>query len=844
MKLPAFLSKPRWLSKDAATRCMAVMHDADSELVASLGRLAREDPDATVRLAAMKRLADPGITQGLAHDDADPNVRAQARTLWIDLLTGTHASAPSLVERLRLLKAQDNNELITHIARSAREAPMRQAALDRISRPALLFERALDDADSAIRLGLVERFDDETLLARLAERARKSDKQVSRNARERIDVLRIARGDDTTVEQRARRLCEQLEQLVRAPLHADAEATIATRWIAIEAAVPAPLRARYRAAQDLLVVSRTVPPLKSAQLEQAASSDSAMKAEATLALSIEVPESAMSSTKTDAEAVAATLIAQARFAASLDEAKAAQRQKQEQQHTLLGEFADTLRAFDAAIDSGASTHAHAAKARVDDLRRRIEVPLPRALAQRLAETEKRHADLSEWQHWADSQRRRVLCEAIDTIATTGIHPDAVASRVREAQAEWSRLDMTEGRTAAKPNGLTRRFHAACRAAMAPTQDYFRKRQALRQSHAQQVNVLLERGEALTVDSSDWPGIGALRRDMIGALRSLDSVEPRERKPLAERLKASLDALDARVARRDEEIECAKSALIKEAEALGTGVAQRGAIAAARELQQSWQLAGNGRRARDQAQWKAFRAAIDAVFERLDAERAERSMRDANARAQAETLCAELEAFAVAATPAERGALARMQSAWEALQVRDDGLTRRFVTAQSQVREAALRAERSRRQVRFEAWLTRYRLCRAAESDVESRQSLREKWNAAPVTDIASTQLAARFESSLAGNHVRVDDDDAKALLGLLLEIEFLAGIEAGTADREKRRMLQVGRLVSRLRGGAAMAPSDELADLMTRWSALDPPADAQLDARFERGVVAVLETLS
>ncbi len=215
MKLPAFLNKPRWLSKDAATRRAAVLHDSDSELVANLGRLAREDADADVRVAAMKRLADPGIAQGLAHDDADLNVRAQARTLWIDLLTGTHASAPPLAERLRLLKAQDDNELITHIARNAREAPMRQAALDRSSRPGLLLERALDDADPAIRLALVARIDDEAQLARLAERARKSDKQVSRAARERIDALRIARGHDATVEQRARQLCEQLEQLVR-----------------------------------------------------------------------------------------------------------------------------------------------------------------------------------------------------------------------------------------------------------------------------------------------------------------------------------------------------------------------------------------------------------------------------------------------------------------------------------------------------------------------------------------------------------------------------------------------------------------------------------------------------
>ncbi len=380
--------------------------------------------------------------------------------------------------------------------------------------------------------------------------------------------------------------------------------------------------------------------------------------------------------------------------------------------------------------------------------------------------------------------------------------------------------------------------------MAPTQDYFKKRQELRQSHAQQVNALLERGAAFAEDSADWAGIATLRREMVEALRGLDSVEPRERKALAARLKTSLDALDARVTRRDEGIEQAKAALIKEAEALGAGTPQRGAVAAARDLQQRWQLAGNGRRARDQAQWKAFRAAIDAVFAGLDAERTERSARDAEARAHAEALCAELEALAAAPSPAERGAAGRLQAAWDALRVREEDLNRRFAAAQSQLREAALQTERSRRHARFEAWLARYRLCRAAENEVEPVDALREKWNGAAATDIATTQLAARFEASLSGTHADIDDDAASMSHDVLLELEFLAGIEPLEADRERRRTLQVERLAARMRGGHALAPADELADLMTRWSALGPVSDKQLDARLERGVAAVLETLS
>ncbi|MFA7322476.1 MAG: hypothetical protein WC000_13515, partial [Dokdonella sp.] len=112
MSLARFFSKPRWQSKDAATRRHAVATEQASELVAQLARFAREDADAGVRLAAMKRLADPGLAQAMAQDDGDEGVRNAARNLFAELLTGTHAAAPPLADRIRLLRAQDDARLI------------------------------------------------------------------------------------------------------------------------------------------------------------------------------------------------------------------------------------------------------------------------------------------------------------------------------------------------------------------------------------------------------------------------------------------------------------------------------------------------------------------------------------------------------------------------------------------------------------------------------------------------------------------------------------------------------------------------------------------------------------
>ncbi len=556
MKLPGFLNKPRWLSKDASTRRAAVVEDHDTDLVANLGRLARGDEDAGVRLAAMKRLADPGIVQGIARDDADANVRKQARSLWFELLSGAHAASPPLPDRLRLLKAQDDNELIEHLARQARETELRRAALDRVQRPALLFDRALEDADPALRLAATERIADEAQLLRLAERARKTDKQVSRLARERVDALRLQRGDGATLDQRARMLCERMEQLLREPQAGGVETDLASRWSQIEARVDASLRQRFESARSLLAISRAGPRPQPQPMETPLHLETAEAEPQSIDTAIPV-EPGAAETQTPADTLVAPLLAQARFAASLDTINAEREAEREVQRALIEEIERALLPLEQAIEAGASVQAHAAKAHLDSLRRRSALALPRALGAKLAAIEQHYAELSQWQRWADNQRRQQICEDIETLAGSGLHPDAIATRVREAQTEWTRLETAEGESS-RVGGLGRRFHAACRNALAPAQAYFKKRQELRQSHAQEVTALLDRVTALADDETDWPGILALRRDVADALRGLDRVEPRERKALAERLKNGLAALDARVARRDEEIAAAKA----------------------------------------------------------------------------------------------------------------------------------------------------------------------------------------------------------------------------------------------------------------------------------------------
>ena len=871
MKLRNLLGRPPWLSSNADTRREAVASERHPDLEAALGRIAREDTDASVRLAALRRLADPGIAHGMAHDDPHPAVRSQARSLWLDLLTGVHPAAPALPERLRLLQAQDAPELIEHVARHARDAELRLTALARCTRQSLLVERAIEDADPAIRSGLVERIEDEAALLRIAERARKSDKQLGRRARERIESLRLLRGDPAERERQARLLCTQIEGLLRDPAGSEVEAALAARWAALGDGIPDTLCQRFSTAQRLLADSREralrgdriaapalattdeVAPPPASTTDGA--HDDAAPSPGTPPVAEALPPSAPAASEgaatahdaaaddTDGgtEAIIAPLLAQARFAASVGEAAASKDAARERQQALLAEAAPLVEAFAAAVDAGATAQAQAARQRPDGVRERLGGPLPAALARRLAAAEPDYARLQRWQHWAGSQHRRGLCETVERLAGSGLHPDAIATAVREAQDEWNRLAPGDGAQAGR-DGLERRFHAACRAALAPAQAYFRKRQELRASQAQEITALLERVQAGTGEGASRTDLAMGRRELAQGLRALDKVDPRERKGLAQRLRERLAQLDERIGSHDRAIEEARAALIGEAEALVQAEPlPRGLAGSARGLQQRWQQLGSGRRARDQAQWNAFRRALDAAFARLDQARDERRAQDAAAVARADDLLAELESLAARESP-DRATEARLQSEWTALGVADAARIRRHDAAVARLRETGERAAKVRRHARFHAWQARYALCRAAETQARPAEVLREEWRAAPTTDIAAPVLQARFDAALgngAGSRVAHAGDAAR---DLLLELEALAGIESPAGDRDRRRELQVARLAARLRGDAPANPQDELAALLEGWSA-SGPAPAGANGRFEQALAVLLATL-
>jgi DNA repair protein SbcC/Rad50 len=818
MKLPNLLSRPKWQDKDPGIRRIAVATDNDPDLVAALREILRADDDPGVRLAALKRVNEYELWRERSTADSDMGLRRMARENYLALFCAD-SGGPPLPRRVAELETLSVDE-IDQVALRATLRELRADALERVQKSGVLAEAVANDPDSGLRLRALERIEDAALLARIAERMRRTDKAVSRHARERAEAIRIAAGDVEAITRRARHLCDQVEVLMREPDAAAQEKlrAIGMEWLRLGGTVPAELVSRYNGARQILAQP---PRIK----ESPAQEPSPM---------VELPRATETEASTDP--------VEPRVALDAPAAAAAQRDR-EVRHARLRELEDLVARYAGAIEAGDSAAAHAVRPAIDRLTTTIRT-VPASLEGRIAPLHARYADMERWLHWSTHKRRAAICDELVTLPKAGLHPDALATRVRELREEWQRLDATEhGNTGA--TALTRRFQALCHRALRPAKSYFDKRDEVRRTHTETVHALLARTDAMGPDSSDWKVLAGLRIELGMALRQLDGVEPRERTALAKRIKHHISGIAPRLEARARDVESGKEQLISRARALAESAAQRDLPRGVRELQREWTALGNGRRGPDQRQWREFRAACDAVFGKLDADRKQRDTSLASARAQVVEVVGLIEALAdedAGAPEATRQRLRDIDARWNELVHNDRVLEQRYRRAHDAVTRRLKDAARMKRLRRYESALGKYRLLRTIETGVEETTAAAPRWESLGTLEPEFGALDARFARTQdpAAESLPFDTD---AALDVLVRLEFLAGVESPPADRQRRMDHQVRRLSARLRGGESTEPAVELVTLLAAWFDLPAGAPTELDARFEVAARAAIDAL-
>ena len=787
MNLLSKLRKPAWQSSNAQKRAAAITGDDSPELIAALPTLAFDDSDSEVRRQALRRCDRPDLYARAAAADADDEVRAWARQRWLQSLQQGRTPLDETV-----VATLERSE-IEHLAVQLREADDRRRLLARCERVGFLAERALADPDPSLRVELLQRIDQVATLERIAEQSRKRDKRLARAARDRAETLKLSAGSDQAHRSRAEAVCAALEQLLRETMPVEqrrARLQLHRQdWDALDHhGFAEPLLARYRGACAVIEAQLAPPPPARSDRIEAEAPETRPDTETTV--SAPSPEEIAAQARVQAE-LAAQAVEAARELALQKSHREAREQARSQHEHCLDELASTL-------ESGDLGRARVLASELDPHQ------LGPAARNRWQRLQPRMKQLQGWEQWANNKVRARLCDEIEPLIGSGLHPDALANKIREAQQQWRELDALEGRDEnSEPSGLDRRFRAVCARVLKPARGFFEKRDALRSERQKQIETFLAEARA-DDESATFESLLALQQQAVAHLRELGMLAPPVRKRLAGRLRGLLDALKPRLDAFYADVEQARQTLIEQAKALAQENHAKRIGSEARSLNQRWKALSRGRPGRDQAQWRQFRAALDAVFGGLDQQRKGREAELEQRREQASVVIAELEQLAllegealIASQPRSR----ELIQAWRDLSVRDAGLADAYDSALTRYRQALRDLEREQHRERYLALV-----------------------DAEPVADDATP-----------------GDDIEEQALHLLFEAESIAGLSGPADESGQRRQWQMERLQRHLRGERSQGEQG-LVEVLERWSRLRG-LDADLRSRYRSRLLAAIDSV-
>ena len=965
------LFKPKWQHPDPAVRRQAVqtLPSGDEN---TLTQIAREDESPAIRRLALRRINDLAVLHTAASEDGDRDVREFALTRLSQLLAGNREESPALQQRLDFLSRHSEADLLKFVALHGNETALRKFAQDRITREPVLRDIAINDAVVANRLAALERITEPPMLEAVYRQTRKSDKQVSRRARDRLDALREAEERPARIRAESEQICARMESLGKTERWERDRAELQhleARWQRVADEAEEVYQSRYTAArQDFLTAFeafreareaaerewadiRTARQTLLAQLEQrladvqatttlAADTEAAYRAELStwkgrwrelpdlpasegqelhrrflqtegniqdrlkLLHRYRAMETSLQGLNADAnrllessqpvrekEVKALEKRCKAQHgSAETDELAAAtqdletameqlrarlrrQIEQRQKEFDRLPKLFDELQVL---LDEKALK-------RAGPMRDRIQSSLNHLQAlgitrQRLAPFKDRlHAmtprirELQSWRKWGADEVRERLCADMEALIGRDMDPRELATEVSRLRTEWNRL-RADG--SATQRTLWKRFDKAAEQAYRPCQAFFKQQAAERTSNLEKRCQLCDRLEAYlaSVDWShiDWKATHKKQRQFSNDWHQSGPVDRRENKDIAKRYQQAMTTLNEHLDRERQRNLRQRHALIEKVTALQNLEDIHTAIEECKRLQKQWQTTVPGKRRQEDAIWKAFRDACDAVFARRRQQQDERHEAQKQNKKKKQQLCERLESLAATtlqALPEAEREFHKLAEEWDAtgMAAKHDNtiLERRFAEARRTFedhRKALLAAQQQTQldQLRHKAALCLELEQLLEEPDhvlVEDRlRSLDERWQAEPALADSTTEQLIQQRYARVRSAVTSDDRERQRLSAelpanlarrqdLCLRMEILAGVESPPEAQQARLQLQTHRLAGAIGKGMGDIVGTR-AKLEHDWYLCGPAPAAQqalLQQRFDTARISCRE---
>jgi len=450
--------------------------------------------------------------------------------------------------------------------------------------------------------------------------------------------------------------------------------------------------------------------------------------------------------------------------------------------------------------------------------------------------------MGDWKDFATEPKFLELCESIEKLTDSDLHPDALAAKISKLQQSWKSLGYSEC-----ADQHWERFKIAADKAYEPCSVFFGQRHETRQKNLEKREPLVTQMQKLH-ENTDWDNVIDYKpieselNNILHAWKKIKDVERDAGQQQWDRLAVFKSAIYEKLDLiYDENIE-SKNQLIEQAKSLLDADVKDDTLNKLKLFQNRWKQVGITRRKQDRIAWKDFKAKTDAVYEKIQATRkTKRAEEDVHLAGYREIIqkIRQLGKNQSNLNEADK-AFEQLQTDYQDLPSLPKNLAEKlaerldndFKQACDIYNTARTSLKESEYQQAIEALNKKATLCAELErsTSVEDIERLNNELNA---IEIPNNELKRRFDARLNSAQQTDRSQANQARKTLCLDLEILLNVESPREEKALRMQTQLERMKDQGIGHVIKDFKTSLEELKLDWLCL-PSADPELQASLEK----------
>ena len=421
------------------------------------------------------------------------------------------------------------------------------------------------------------------------------------------------------------------------------------------------------------------------------------------------------------------------------------------------------------------------------------------------------AELSDWEHYIATPRKKELLEAIQTLAESPLdNPNEQAEKVKSYRQTWNTLGHADEDI---DRELNQAFNQACEQAFAPCRAFYAEQEKMRDAHLATRKALIESLELIAKQLSakqlpnnevDFKTLEASFNKLNQQWRNAGDIDRKVYRKVNQEYQSIAKPIRAAINQFHDNNKAAKQALIDEAQSLVSDMENEQAIFDAvnsvKTLQEKWKAIGYAGAKNENHLWQDFRAINDQIFSQRQQVQSKQKQESAAqlsfVKDKLATLSTQLTEQATTTS-----AINALQSEAEQLkqQLHADGQQNKTALTQVNqfIRQCQSKLELILAQSSKQDWQRLFDLLAQIATESLNRQAC----ESLPALGALSKSLKRKVLEHLS-------EQSAENRLALTITLEIIAGIDSPAQEQAQRRAIQVELMQQKMNSGELTSAED------------------------------------